>query len=184
MYIDHTNKERRDKVIELYLKDLTQREIAKTLKMSLRDVSTTIKEYESKRDKVKAEKSNAAKAFQLFLDGRSLVEVAIELDIPASEVEKMHDDFVRLRYQHIIPKFYHEIKQSFPDFLRYYKIVTKLNEGEKNKVKIIIDNNYIISKQKQEIHELNLENQKALEFKVKLEMDIQRLKQEYEYYNN
>ncbi len=88
MSSDVTNKERRGKVIELYLKDLTQREIAKTLKMSLRDVSTTIKEYESKRDKVKAEKSNPAKAFQLFLDDRSLVEVAIELDLPALKLKK------------------------------------------------------------------------------------------------
>lgn len=96
MSSDVTNKERIEKVTELYLKDWTQREIAKTLKMSLRDISTTIKEYESKRDKVKAEKSNAVKAFQLFLDGRSLVEVAIELDLPASGVEKIYDDFVRL----------------------------------------------------------------------------------------
>ena len=152
--------------------------------MSLRDISTTIKEYESKRDKVKAEKSNAVKAFQLFLDGRSLVEVAIELDLPASGVEKIYDDFVRLRHQHLIPRFYNEIKQSFPDFIQYYKIVTKLNEGEKNEVKIIIDNDYIISNQEQKKYEIDLENQKSLEFKVKLELDIQRLRQEYEYYHN
>lgn len=87
-------------------------------------------------------------------------------------------------HQHLIPRFYNEIKQSFPDFIQYYKIVTKLNEGEKNEVKIIIDNDYIISNQEQKKYEIDLENQKSLEFKVKLELDIQRLRQEYEYYHN
>ena len=83
-----TNIEKKYKVIELYNKGLTYREIAKGLRMSLRDTSNIIKEYLSKRDNNKPKKSNVAKVFQLFLNGKCLVEVAIELDILRQKLKK------------------------------------------------------------------------------------------------
>ena len=64
-----------------------------------------------------------SKAFQLFLDKKSLIEVAIELDLAPTEVERIHDDFVRLRYQHLITQHYHEIKLYWPHFIQYFWIL-------------------------------------------------------------
>ena len=173
-------------VIKLYLKGYTYREIAKIVHMSIRDISTIIREYrgEGKIIQPVKEKSMTTKAFQHFLENKSLIEMAIELDLPSLEVERMYDDFVRIRYRHLIPQYYSEIKQYFTDFIKYYRIVSKTGEKEINKVKLIIDNDFIISQQESRIHHLDLENQKALEFKIKLEMHIQRLREQYEFYCN
>ncbi len=181
-----TDKEKKEKVIEFYNKGLAYREIAKTLRMSLRDISAIIKDYLSKRDNIKPEKSNIAKAFQMFVDGKSPKNVVIELDISPIEAENIYVDYIRLDNRYAITELFDKIKDLVPEFIRYYRVVRKHNgdEKEKNKIKRSIDNEYIITKQEQKKHEIDLENQKALEFKIKLEMDIQRLRQEYEYYNS
>jgi DNA-binding CsgD family transcriptional regulator len=178
-----SKEDKKAQVIKLYEEGYTYREIAKIVRISIRDISAIIREYRGEEisSPVK-EKSITSKAFQLFLDKKSLIEVAIELDISPLEVEKIHDDFVRLRYTHLIPQYYHEIKLYWPNFIQYYKIVTKMRENEKSKIKIIIDNDYIISQQERRIHQLDLENRKELEFKIKVEADIQKMKEKYEFY--
>jgi hypothetical protein len=180
-----SREDKKKQVIKLYEEGHTYREIAKLVRMSIRDISTIIRECRGELISPKIiEKSTPSKAFQLFLDDKSLVEVAIELDLPASEVERIHDDFVRIKYQHLIPTFYYEIKRHFPDFIHYYKIVNKLDGKEKSKIRSIIDNDYMISKQETRIHELDLENRKALEFKIKVESDIQKMKRDYDFYSS
>jgi hypothetical protein len=186
MTINVTNIIRKEQVIELHLKGLSQREIAKTLKMSLRDVSSIMKEFESKKDNVKPEKSNVAKAIQMYMDDKSPNTVVVELDISPAEAESIYADYLRLANRYAVTELFCKIKDLVPEFITYYKIVRKNNGDDKEKIKIkrIIDNDYILSKQEQKKHEQDLENEKSLEFKIKLEMDIQRLRQEYEYFNS
>lgn len=178
-------KEKKELVIKLYLEGYNRRDIAKIVHLNFGHISKVIKEYGGEDiSEPRKEKSNTSKAYQLFLRNKSLVEVAIHLDLPAPEVEKMHDDFVRLRYQHLIPQHYHEIKMHFPQFIEYYKIINKNSRKEGNKVISIIDNDYIISKQESRIRHLDLENQKGMEFKVKLEADIQKMEEQYKFYSS
>jgi len=123
----------------------------------------------------------------MFKDKKSLVDVLIELDLPASEVENienMYSDYLKLDHREIITLFNNEIKDCFPDFLKYYKIVKTTNDPQRNKIRSIIDNDYIISKQERRQHELDLENERSLEFKIKLDIEIQKMRQDYEFFMN
>jgi hypothetical protein len=79
-------------VIELYKQGKTRRQIAETVHMSFKDIADTINEYtgEDRKHVNKSEKSKDSRAFELFLQGKQSVEVAIELDIPADQVEELH----------------------------------------------------------------------------------------------
>jgi hypothetical protein len=74
-------------MIELYKQGKTRRQIAETVHMSFKDIADTINEYIGEN---KPEKSKDARAFELFLQGKQSVEVAIELDMPADKVEELH----------------------------------------------------------------------------------------------
>jgi hypothetical protein len=74
-------------MIELYKQGKTRRQIAETVHMSFKDIADTINEYIGEN---KPEKSKDARAFELFLQGKQSVEVAVELDMPADKVEELH----------------------------------------------------------------------------------------------
>ena len=59
--------------------------------MGFKDIAEIINEYTGEDMTVnKPEKSKDARALELFLQGKQLVEVAIELDMPADKVEELH----------------------------------------------------------------------------------------------
>jgi hypothetical protein len=66
-------------------------------------------------------KSKAARAFELFLQGKQSVEVAIELDMSADEVEGLHVQYWRLRKLDELETLYNEAKYSLSLLLRLFK---------------------------------------------------------------
>ena len=98
------------KVIEIYQEGLSYREIAKLVRISVRDISIIINDFTGEGRKSMSEKSVRSKAFQMFKDKKSLVDVLIELDLPASEVENMYSDYLKLDHREIITLFHNEIK--------------------------------------------------------------------------
>lgn len=168
-----SKEERKQQVLKLYLEDgKTYREIAHELRISLRDISAIINEFTEGKKPI-PEKSNTAKAFQLFKDKKSLVDVAIELDISAQEVEKIYTDFLKLDYRHKITLYYEQIKDHLPQFIKYYEIVTK-NRDEKDKILKIINNDQIITKQDKKIYDLDEETGKLYTLKYNLQKEIAR----------
>lgn len=170
-------------MIKLYQQGFSYREIAKKVRISIRDISRIIRKFTGEKNS-RPEKSNTAKAFQLFLENKTLTEVTMELDIPPTEVESMYTDYLRLENRNTVTVYFEKIKHHMPDFVKYFDIMKKQEHPEKHKIKAIIDNDYVLSKQKERNRELGIENEKSLEFKVKLEMDIQRLQEQYEFYFN
>jgi transposase len=77
-------------VIELYKQGKTRRQIAEAVHMSFKDIADIINEYTGE-DKLinRVDKSKDSRAFELFLQGKKSVEVAIELDMPADKVEEL-----------------------------------------------------------------------------------------------
>ena len=67
--------QKRALVIELYEQGKTRRQIAEVVRMSFKDIADVINEYTGDN---KPEKSKDARAFELFLQGKQSVEVAIE----------------------------------------------------------------------------------------------------------
>ena len=111
-------------VIELYKQGKTRRQIAETVHMSFKDIADIINEYTGEDKQVnKPEKSKAARAFELFLLGKHSVEVAIELDMSADEVEELHVQYWRLSKLDDLEALYYEAKYSLSLLLKLFKIL-------------------------------------------------------------
>ena len=101
-----TRQEREQNVLSLYNQGKTIRDIAKEVRMSFRDIGTVLKKEEEKMEKEKQRtrfennmtstegdssrgtNSSSTQAYKLFSQGRTPVEVAIELDLNEKQVTK------------------------------------------------------------------------------------------------
>jgi hypothetical protein len=111
-------------VIELYKQGKTRRQIAEIVHMSFKDIATIIIGYTGEDKQVnKSEKSKDSRAFELFLQGKQSVEVAIELDMPADQVEELHVQYWRLSKLDDLEELYYEAGYSLPLLLRLHNIL-------------------------------------------------------------
>ncbi|MFZ0557572.1 MAG: hypothetical protein WBL68_16580 [Nitrososphaeraceae archaeon] len=108
-------------VIELYNQGKTRRQIAEIVHMSFKDIADIINEYSGEDKQInKPEKSKDSRAFELFLQGKQSVEVAIELDMPAEKVEELHVQYWGLSNLDNLEILYHEAEYSLPLLLRLH----------------------------------------------------------------
>lgn len=105
-------KERKEYVIILHKKEYKVRQIAKEVHMSGRDVSKLIKEHEreekEKRENQAIEKEqnekkklfllNRSEALKFYKKGKTPLDVAIELEISAEEVNAFYQEFCSLQH--------------------------------------------------------------------------------------
>ena len=112
-------------VIELYKQGKTRRQIAEVVHMGFKDIADVIKKHTGEESDTgdKPQKSETARAFELFRQGKQSVEVAIELDISADEVEELHVQYWRLSKLDDLEALYDEAKYSLSLLLRLYKIL-------------------------------------------------------------
>jgi hypothetical protein len=111
-------------VIELYNQGKTRRQIAETVHMSFKDIADIINENTGENTSAnKPEKSKDARAFELFLQGKQSVEVAIELDMPADQVEELHVQYWRLSKLDNLEILYHKAEYSLSLLLRLHNIL-------------------------------------------------------------
>ena len=102
----------------------TRRQIAEIAHMSFKDIADVINEHTGEDKQVnKPEKSKDARAFELFLQGKQSVEVAIELDMPADKVEELHVQYWRLSKLDNLEILYHEAEYSLSLLLRLHNIL-------------------------------------------------------------
>jgi uncharacterized protein YerC len=118
---------RRDKeqlVIKLYQEGKPIREIAQQAHLSFGTIGKIIRRINSLEDETVPNdvinKSKETQALNLFLQGKRPVEVAIELDLSASEVQNMLDEFWALNDVHELAFVYNEIKTFLPSFLKLF----------------------------------------------------------------
>ena len=65
-------------------------------------------------------KSRETKALWLFSNGKKPIEVAVELDLTASEVHDIQEEFWALNDLHELALVYGEIKSYLPSFLKLF----------------------------------------------------------------
>ncbi len=79
------------------MEGLTTREIAKAVHISLKDIGTIIRKYTGEEDEYQNKSpSVTSKAFQMFKDGKSRVEVAIDLNLEKDDVVTLYEDYLDL----------------------------------------------------------------------------------------
>jgi hypothetical protein len=119
-FISLNQHQKKALVIELYNQGKTRRQIAEIVRMSFKDIADVINEYVGED---KPARSKDARAFELFLQGKQSVEVAIELDMPADKVEELHVQYWRLSKLDNLKILYHEAEYSLSLLLRLHNIL-------------------------------------------------------------
>jgi hypothetical protein len=121
-------------VIQLYEQGKTRRQIAEVAHMSFKDIADVIRKHtgEDRGPVDKPVKSKTALAFELFLQGKQSVEVAIGLDMSADEVEELHVQYWRLSKLDDLETLYHEAEFSLSLLLQLFTIL-KDNKITKDK---------------------------------------------------
>jgi uncharacterized protein YjcR len=98
-----SREEKEKMVLELYYnKGYTYKQLTRELRMSPNQIREIIKRHEEKNDAIankKKELSLSSKAYKLFLEGKTSVEVAIKLDLPQEQVTQFCLEYWRLQNQ-------------------------------------------------------------------------------------
>ena len=121
---------RRDKeqlVIRLHQEGKTIREIASVAHLSFTDIGSIIRRIDGMVDDGVdlKNKSPETKALSLFLSGKKPIDVAIELNLSASEVQNILEEFWVLNELDELALVYLEIKNHLTLFLRLFHIMKK-----------------------------------------------------------
>jgi hypothetical protein len=168
-----TKKQKKELVIKLYEEGKTTREIAKIVKISLRDIGIILREY-NKEPEPKPQKSDHAKAFQLFSIGKTPTQVSIIVDLSYEAVNRWYFEYLSLNNM-----------SDFVNLLRYYQgflpffidIAEKMKRGElfKEEVNYLLAN--MISCRASQLSKQRLEHEvRCLELKkMSEEEEIRRL---------
>jgi hypothetical protein len=70
-------------------------------------------------------KSKDTKALHLFANGKRPIDVAIELDISASEVEELQQEYWALNQLHELTFLFNEIKFYLPSFIKLFSLLKR-----------------------------------------------------------
>ena len=133
--------ERKKQVVNLYYNQgKTTREIAKMERMSIRDISSILKEEESRQQKYKHQQQQreelSGKAYELFSKGKNALEVAIELNLREPEVNIMYREYWKLTRLEELHSAYKELGDNG---LRYFVKLYKLAKKEGMTVEKVIN---------------------------------------------
>ncbi len=145
------NKAEKEKlVIRLHQEGKTIRDIAQQIHMSFKDIGTIIRRIDGQEDDIETKdlknKSKYTQALFLFSNGKKPIDVAIELDLSASEVQNMLEEFWALNDFHELALVYGEIKSYLPSFLKLFHCLKEHRMlDEKNISKFIRNANYDLS---------------------------------------
>ncbi|HEX7818706.1 MAG TPA: hypothetical protein VF419_04960 [Nitrososphaeraceae archaeon] len=118
------NKQEKEKlVIRLYKEGKTIRQIAHEVHISFTDIGKIIRKIngQNNNDSIDLkDKSIETRAIYLFSIGKTPLEIAIELNLPASEVHDLQEEFWALNQLHDLAFVYGEIKNFLPSFLKLF----------------------------------------------------------------
>src|SRR5215212_2665940 len=117
--------ERKKRVIDLYFNQhKSYAEIAEIERISPRDIHAIIKEEEARRQKYKQQELSA-RAYELFNEKKTAVEVAIALNLTEPRVSKMYREYWKLRGRDILNLIYKETNGKIWIVLKLYKELIK-----------------------------------------------------------
>jgi hypothetical protein len=125
-------------VLELYNQGKSTRDIAKILRMSLRDISLILKNGGVNhgivmiKDSNKSPNEKATQAYELYDKGNNPVEVAIQLGLSEKETSRYYKEYWKLKRLYKLYQIYTEIEHCLPSFLKLHKVLKKRGLNPKN----------------------------------------------------
>jgi hypothetical protein len=126
------SKDKKDLTIGLIKQGYTQREIAKQAHLSNKTIGEIRKELEGGIIyKNKKQLSSSTQAFILFEENKSLVKVAIELNLPSDDILMKHSEYLKLKNRQKIDAILKENSDN-PDIMEVIDLVSnkKINVND------------------------------------------------------
>jgi hypothetical protein len=134
--------QREGRVLELYDQGKNTREIAKELRMSLRDIGFILKKGQvnhgiaarmdngsnsnnSSNNHNKPSSEKATQAYKLFSEGKKPIEAAIQLNLSEKEATRFYTEYWRLKHLYSLYQIYHESKGNLSYILKLYRIAKR-----------------------------------------------------------
>src|SRR5438067_12673012 len=130
--------EREKQVLELYDQRKNTREIAKELRMSLRDIgfilkkgqvnhgiTATIMDDDNNSNNNKPANEKATQAYKLFSEGKKPIDVAIQLNLSEKEATKYYTEYWRLKRLYKLYDIYQESKGNLSYILKLYTLAKR-----------------------------------------------------------
>ena len=137
------SEDRKNRVIDLYFNQhKTYAEIAQTEKISPRDIHAIIKEELARRQKYRYQQQQgevSSKAYKLFSEKKSPVEVAIILNLRETEVTKLYRGYWKLKGLDKLNIIHKETNGKLGPFLKLYKLLIKQRGMSIEKVANAVD---------------------------------------------
>jgi hypothetical protein len=140
---DHIGREKH--VIELYKQGKNTLDIAKELRMSLRDISIILRNNQVNHGIVVTDNTNdninsinnkspnekATQAYKLYDEGKNPVEIAVQLCLSEKEVTRYYIEYWRLKHLKELHCIYKELKGDLSLILKLYRLLKR--EGIRTK---------------------------------------------------
>ena len=134
--LDMNREEREQYVIQLYKEGRTVRQIAGLVHMSFRDIGVIVNKAKLQAERERGyttdeePKSSESRAFKMFSEGKSPVEVAIALDEPGDRVRAMYREYCELTARYKLTQIYDEARYNLSSLIKLHKIVKDLGMEE------------------------------------------------------
>lgn len=121
-------------VIQMHKEGKTIRQIAAAAHVSFSDIGKIIRKIDGLTDDSNdsneielRDKSKSTQALYLFKNGKKPIDVAIQLDIPYSEVEDLQQEFWALKNLYDLACMFMEIKNDLTPFVKTFMKKISLN---------------------------------------------------------
>jgi transposase len=129
--LNMSREEKEEYVINHYKQNKTIRQIAKLAHMSFGDIGHITKRVRSQAERERGHTTEdtepkESRAFKMFSEGKSPIEVAIALDEPGDRVRAMYREYCDLTGRYKLAQIYNEARYDLRGLLRLHKIVKDL----------------------------------------------------------
>jgi predicted transcriptional regulator len=123
-------------VLDLYNEGKTIKEIAKEAKMSFRDIGYILRGA-GKQEEDTQMQSISSKAYKLFSEGKTVLQVAIALNLREYEATRLHTEYWNLTGLDTLNAFYKEVKGDIWPFVNLYRSIKAAGMSVERVVKLL-----------------------------------------------
>ena len=166
-----TREERERFVLDLYNQGKCTRRIAEEARMSFRDIGRILDKKEKEKEAKQGEAQQtfvSTRAYSLFLQGKTPVQVAIALSIREPEATQYYKEYWKLTQLHSLNWVYEQVKDDIRYFVKLYISAKVARMGVKQVVNLLeIANNdlqsveYRCERRKRDLNSLEANNRNS-----------------------
>ena len=134
IYMILTRLEKEQLVLDLHNQGKGTREIAREVKISFSQIGAILKRAAQQREvgQVQAERTSiSTQAYELFSEGRTALQVTIDLKIKADEAIEHQKEYWNLQQLNTLHQVYDAIKDDIWSFVELYKLIKDAGTDQK-----------------------------------------------------